>query len=117
MSDLEAEGIPPLEDPPPGIDEDNDIEGLVPPGDRPKAATDWGVTPREELLDEPLSDRVKREVPDRVRHVEEPVGRLVAPDEGWLENVDDEPAEVAFETDDDVALSAEEAAMHIIDQP
>ncbi|HEV7886298.1 MAG TPA: DUF5709 domain-containing protein [Acidimicrobiales bacterium] len=116
MSDFEAEGTLPVEDNPPGISGDNDIEGEFPPGDRPRASTDWGTTAREERMDEPLADRVRREVPDRVRAGDEPVGRLVAPDEGMID-VDDEPAEIATMTGDDAGLSAEEAAMHITDSP
>jgi hypothetical protein len=114
--DYESEGMPPPEDEPPGISGDSDIEGIPLPGDRPGASTDWGVTSREEQLDEPIADRVRREVPDRIRADREPVGRLVAPDEGMID-ADDEPAEIASETGDDAGLSAEEAAMHITDRP
>jgi hypothetical protein len=119
MPDYEAEGMPPPEDPPPGIDDMSEDEGIIPPGDRPQAALDWGTTAREELLDEPLADRVKREVPDRIPHDDGRVhGRLVEPDEGWMGNLDDEPAEIAeLVEDDDAGLSAEEAALHIVDEP
>jgi hypothetical protein len=43
------------------------------------------------------------------------VGRIVEPDEGA--SPDDEATTVAAETDDVQLLSAEEAAMHITDEP
>jgi hypothetical protein len=116
MSDLEAEGIPPLDENPPGIDGDNDIEGIIPPGDTPKGALDYGTTSREEQLDEPLRDRVRRELPDREPGHRDEVGRLVQPDGGMVD-MDREATEVALESEDDDALSAEEAAMHITDAP
>ena len=116
MSDLEAEGIPPIDENPPGIDGDNDIEGMIPPGDTPRAALDYGTTAREEQLDEPLRDRVRRELPDREPGRRDEVGRLVQPDGGMVD-MDREATEVAIESEDGDALSAEEAAMHITDSP
>jgi hypothetical protein len=119
MSDLEAEGIPPIEEQPPGIEGQNEVEGMIPPGDRPKAVEDWGTTSREERLDEPLAERVLREQPERESGgagAGQPVGRLVQPDGGMVD-LDREPTEVAMETEDDGGLSAEEAAMHITDSP
>jgi hypothetical protein len=116
MSELEEEGIPPLEDQPPGIDGANEVEGLIPPGDEPKAADDWGTTEREQQLDEPLADRVRRDEPERARAADAPVGRLVQPDAGMI-GADDEPTEVAMESEDDDALAAEEAAIHLTDSP
>jgi hypothetical protein len=115
-ADFEREGTQPTEDNPPGIFGDNDFDGEVPPGDRPKGVDEFGTTAQEERQGEPLADRVKREQPDVERGAREDVGRLVEPDGGMID-VDREPAAIAMETEDDGALSAEEAAMHITDSP
>lgn len=114
--DPEAEGLPAIEDNPPGIDGDNDIEGMIPPGDSPKGATEFGVTPREEVLGEPLADRVRRELPDREPGDVEPLGRIVEPDQGMID-IDNEERVIGTMTQDDAGLSAEESAMHITDTP
>jgi hypothetical protein len=108
--DLDAEGIPDLEDPPPGLqDTGGDYEALTPPRDYPLAADEYGTTAREQRIEEPLDVRRRREVPDRIpRYSDEPeVGRLIADDEqdGRLD---------AEGTDDTVGLSAEESAIHVI---
>jgi hypothetical protein len=116
------------------LDQDK-LPGEFPP-DQPMASFDYGVTPQEQRVQEPLSERVKRERPDDAFVGEEGrVGRLVAPDEGVHEDV--EGAEIATAVDEvaphdlpvgdvgtgdsttyDVAteltqdLSAEEAAVH-----
>jgi hypothetical protein len=107
--ELEAEGIPAI------YDALNDDEGMATPRDHPIAATDYGITAEEQRRPEPLADRVRREQPDIFVGDEEPVGRLVSPDAGG--GADDEPTEVAMETEDDAGESAEEAAVHIIDPP
>ena len=43
------------------------------------------------------------------------VGRIVDPDEGAFD--DTEAESVGMETDDAAALTAEEAAMHVVDDP
>lgn len=53
--------------------------------------------------------------PDDAPKPEGVVGRLVAPDEGSM--FDDEAQEVATETDEAATLTAEEAAMHVVDDP
>ena len=118
MSDLEAEGIPAIEDNPPGIEGQNELEGMIPPGDSPMAVDQFGTTAREEQLDEPLADRLRQEQPDVELGDDagRPVGRLVQPDGGMVD-LDTEPTEVALESEDDAGLSAEEAAMHITDTP
>ena len=66
-------------------------------------------------LDDAIND--DEGIPPPSDHREQPaprVGRLVAPDEGGLD--DAEAAEVAVETGDDLALSAEEAAIHIVEE-
>jgi hypothetical protein len=114
------------------------------PPDRPLGVDEYGVTPGEELVDEPLEARVRREIPDNVRAedtVDRGIGSLVEPDQGG--GRDTEPDAVAglvtdgedpdqLDPDDllsgdpslrDVAQErvddtpAEEAAIHVTDPP
>jgi hypothetical protein len=57
------------------------------------------------------------EVDDPTRQQRDPnvVGRIVEPDEGAA--TDEEATTVASETDDTAGLSAEEAAMHVTEEP
>lgn len=116
--DLEAEGIPNIEDAPPGLEDDyNQYEGMMPPRDHPVGAEEFGVTSEEERLQEPLADRVLREEPEVTADTgDDPIGRLVEPDQG-VAGLDSERDAIASESYDSDALSAEEAAMHITDLP
>ena len=67
----DAEGVPDLEEQPPGIDAETAEEGSFPPRDHPLAATDWGTTAYEERVGEPLEVRVAREEPDIMPEVDE----------------------------------------------
>lgn len=65
--DMEAEGLPSLEDRPPGIDIETDSEGLVVPRDHPIAVgTDpaYPVTEAEQRQTETVAERAAREIPD-----------------------------------------------------
>ena len=137
-SELEAEGIPDIDSPPPNTMETGDTgEGLMAPRDYPVAATDFGVTADEARLQEPLTDRVLREEPDPLAleldgaaattdsgvgmNGYDPgpdgVGRLVDP-EADLGAVDITAETVANDVGADVGgFSAEEAAMHITEEP
>lgn len=114
--ELEAEGVPGLDD------SDPSVEGQIPPHDHPHGASEYGVTAREHATDEPVTERRLREQPDvgSDRAENEPaegaMGRVVAPDEGDL-YFDTEKDEVASVAGDDVALSAEEEAVHETDTP
>ncbi len=114
--DPEAEGLPAIEDSPPGIDGDNDIEGMIPPGDEPKGAEEFGITPREERLQEPIAERVLREQPDFEPGDDGALGRIVEPDQGMVD-FDTEERVIGTMTGDDMGMSAEESAMHITDTP
>lgn len=117
--DFEAEGIPAIEDPPPGLEDDyNQVEGMMPPRDYPVGAEEFGITPQEGRLQEPLADRVLREEPDVMADTldDGSVSRLVEPDQG-VAGLDTERDAIAAESYDSDALSAEEAAMHITDLP
>ena len=110
-------------------------EGYSPP-ERPLGLDEWGTTPREEHDGESLDHLLAREVPER----EDPPGdglgdtsdtdrellddevgdarsgRLVASDDGDLSDFDEE----LFAEDagiDGGAASAEEAAVHLADDP
>ena len=118
-SALEAEGIPDLEGSPPGMTIDDEVEGMIPPRDYPQGVDEFGTTADEERTDEPLSLRVLREQPDDLANELDnaaDVGRLVQP-ENEVDQVDTTAEEVAFDSGDDAALSAEESAMHITDAP
>jgi hypothetical protein len=65
-TDWDAEGATPVEDLPPGIDAESAVEGAFPPRDQPLGSEEWGTTAREQLVGEPLAERVKREEPDIV---------------------------------------------------
>ncbi|MEV6962506.1 DUF5709 domain-containing protein [Streptomyces sp. NPDC051207] len=116
-----------------GVDDPLD-RGWSPP-ERPLAVEHVGVTAAERLLGETLDQRLAEETPDlappdgdglgdsqgtdgelldnEVGHARS--GRLVAPDEGAHE--DEEEALVAMDVGiDGAAASAEEAAVHIIDE-
>ena len=106
-------------------------EGITAP-DHPQGVTATGVTDREQLEGETLEERVAQEEPEVWEQAEaeadadildgdvagevggERTGRLMAPDEGSHEDVD---AEMIAEDEgiDGAGASAEEAAMHTID--
>lgn len=110
-------------------------EGYSPP-ERPLEADDFGMTPLEEREGESLGARLARELPDVQPEegddlgdsgdtdgelIDEEVGdaragRLVAADEGFGEDTDDElrATDVGI---DGGAASAEEAAVHVVDEP
>lgn len=116
-TDLEAEGLPAIEDQPPGLEDDyNQVEGMMPPRDYPVGVEEFGITPAEERQDEPLAVRVTREEPDVMPLDDEPLGRLVEPDQG-VAGLDHERDAIATDVADADGLTAEEAAMHITDTP
>jgi hypothetical protein len=101
--ELDAEGIPVLQD---TVTTDGN-EAIPPPSDRPHS-----------VAGETLRDRVKQELPEDTGPGRPRVGQLVEPgtdEDGFL---DDEPQAVGVVYDDpDVALSPEEAALHVVDEP
>lgn len=113
-ADLEAEGIPAIEDQPMGTDDP--VEGMMPPRDHALAVDDL-VTAADQLRGDTLAERVQREEPDRLPSYDEPVGRLVQPDQG-VADLDYEAEETADAVASDAGgLSAEEAAVHLTDTP
>lgn len=95
---------------------DNDQEGMLPLGEEPQGATEYGVTAEEERTPESLEERLRREEPDVMvgMGAEDSMGRLVEEDQG-VAGLDKERDPVATEVGDDRGLSAEEAAMHPTD--
>jgi hypothetical protein len=114
---LDAEGIPDLEGPLPGKAATGDPqEGAPPPSERP-AAGDYGVTADEQARPEPLDARLARELPDTVTEDDEPAV-IVAPEDEDLLLADDEKDAVGRAVDEGLGgLSAEEAAVHVVDEP
>jgi len=124
-AELDAEGIPALDDP------INDDEGMIPPRDHPQGAEEFGVTAAEERAQEPMAQRLLREEPevspDDINEADADLpmggmssGRFVAPGDEDVDAVDDEKDVVASEVvggEDGDSLSAEEAAMHLTDEP
>ena len=126
-----------LQDPIEALDEDevgDPYEVGYEPSDRWAGANRFGTTAAEEQQGETLDQRLAEEEPDfgaededdadtdedestRRGWEEDPrAGRLVAEDEGLSE--DDEPDSVAFDVGiDSAAATAEEAAVHVVDQP
>ena len=113
---LEDEGIPDHGGPAPGKKATGDQqEGLLPPGDEPRAAEGFGTTAEEQREGESLEERLEEEAPDRQAGEPPHMGRLVEEGSGVT---DREKDEVAEEADDDRAgLTAEEAAMREDEEP
>ncbi len=116
---LDAEGIPDLEGPLSQKAATGDPqEGVAPPTDHP-ASTDYGVTADEQSRPEPLDVRLARELPDVEELGASPeAGELVAAEDEALGLADDEPDLVGRSVlDPGEGLSAEEAAVRIVDEP
>jgi hypothetical protein len=117
---LDQEGIPDLAGPlPEKVATGDPQEGTPPPTDRP-ASFDYGVTADEQLRPEPLDVRLARERPDfDDRHgavADEDRLVLLEPEDEDLGLIDDQEDLVGRSVDPgDENLSAEEAAVHIIE--
>jgi hypothetical protein len=115
--DIIEPGIPATSEMPRNVPPGDEDEDESPPLDVPQGVEDWGITGREQLLDEPLAERVKREQPDRLGSDDISVGgRLIEP--GGELGVDEE-ADAVGELDGGVfdTPTPEEAAMRIEDEP
>lgn len=122
---LDAEGMPELDEPPPGIDVETDVEGVMAPRDHSIAAGSdpaYPNTAAEQERPESVAARAAREEPDFGEPARRRRGDDVAVATGGdgylgpdLEDGDDvEGAEVGLlgEPDGRRGLSPEEAAMH-----
>jgi hypothetical protein len=114
---LDEDGIPDLAGPLPEKAATGDPqEGVPPPSDRP-VSFDWGVTQAEDDFGEPVSVRVSRERPDigaggELRADEDQIVLLDDADDGIEDREKDLVAGVST---DEPSLSAEEAALHVVD--
>jgi hypothetical protein len=103
-----------------GAELDEPLDTSYSPPDNSPVATRFGNTAAEQAEGESLDQRLEQEVPDITPEdvTEEPApraGRLIAPDEGAHENT--EAAPVAFDAGKaGSAATAEEAAMHVVDE-
>lgn len=105
-----------------GDDQDEPYDTSYSPPDYEPSAARHGMTAREEREGETLDERLAEEEPDvgpddAADDTSDPrAGRLVAPDEG--EGVDTDAQEIAYDAGKaGSAASAEEAAVHLIDEP
>lgn len=110
---MDAEGLPSVEDRPPGIDVELDQDSMMPPRDHPVAVGDdpaYAKTPAEERAVEGVAERAERENPD--------VGARDLGVGGGVQGAhavqtDDTSDETTVPADPGSALSAEEAAVHV----
>ena len=116
--ELSEDGVPAIEEIPADVLLTGDpLEGEMPPLDRPQAVKDWGTTASEQLGSEPLDVRLAREEPDVVLGDGYADRQFLEPgDDGGLG--DDEPDSVGeIDAGFEDTLSAEEAAMRVVDEP
>jgi hypothetical protein len=116
--ELSEDGIPSIEEIPADVLLTGDpLEGELPPLDRPQAVKDWGTTAAEQLAPEPLDLRLAREEPD-VLVADDYVDRQFL-EPGADGGLGDDEADVVGEMDAgfEDTLSAEEAAMRVVDEP
>lgn len=113
----EDEGIPDIGRPHPSKRGTGDPqEGLVVPGEEPRAAEDTGVTAEEQREGAPLDERLGEEQADRESGERPDADRLVDESASGLE--DREKEEVADEAEGDRdGRTAEEAAVRVEDEP
>jgi hypothetical protein len=115
---LDEEGVPDLEGSLPEKAATGDPqEGVAPPGDKPRAAVDFGTTRAEERQGERLTDRIEREEPDvdgtRAGQAREQA--QVADPHGTRD--DDEKDLVGEAAPVDGALAPEEQALRVEEEP
>src|SRR4051812_35669297 len=123
--DLEAEGIPAIEEPIPGRDVETSEEGMMAPRDHSVASGSdpaYPNTAAEERVQESVGARASRENPDFGQgdfgRDEEAARspRLMDPDSD-IEEIDVTAEEVAdIGEDSDGGLTAEEAAVHVVSE-
>lgn len=75
-SELEAEGVPDMQDLEPSqVAAGESHEQLPPPGDSPRALDTPGTTASEQRSGRPIADRLAEEQPDEPEQAVEPPGR------------------------------------------
>jgi hypothetical protein len=116
--ELSEDGVPSIEEIPEEVLLTGDpLEGEMPPLDRPQAVKDWGTTAAEQLRDEPLEVRVAREQPEFEPAAPYTDRQFFEP--GAEYGLEDDEAALVGDVDVDLedSLSAEEAAMRVVDEP
>ena len=116
--EVTEDGIPAIDEIPEDVLLTGDpLEGELPPLDRPQAVKDWGTTASEQLASEPMDVRLAREVPDVTAADDYADRQFLEPgaDAGLADDEPDAVAEAEGGLQD--TLSAEEAAMQIVDEP
>ncbi len=115
-TDLEAQGLPDLEDQPPGITAETMPEGMVPLRDHPRGAEE-PITAGEQRVPEPMPEREARLQPEWGRVERAAPGRLVQPDQGMVGAAHEE-SEVGQLAADAHGLAAEEeeVVVHVVDE-
>lgn len=116
--EVTEDGIPAIDEIPEDVLLTGDpLEGELPPLDRPQAVTDWGTTASEQLASEPMDVRLAREVPDMAAAEGYADRQFLEPgaDAGLGDDEADSIGEAELGLQD--TLSAEEAAMRIVDEP
>jgi hypothetical protein len=105
-----------------GDNTDDPLDVGYSPPDREPKATRYGTTADEQRAGDSLDQRLAQEVPDVTEDdldqadADPRAGRLVAPDEGAHE--DEEADEIATDVGRaGSAASAEEAAVHVVEEP
>jgi hypothetical protein len=116
--EVTEDGIPAIDEIPEDVLLTGDpLEGELPPLDRPQAVKDWGTTASEQLGSEPMDVRLAREVPDVGAGEGYADRQFLEPgaDAGLGDDEADSVGEAEFGLQD--TLSAEEAAMQVVDEP
>ena len=115
--ELIEDGVPATEEVPEELLLTQDVnEGPSPPLDRPQGVNQWGTTPFEGRVGEPLDVRLRREEPDFPERIEEDVPQLFQA--GAEYGADEEPAEVGdVDARWEDGLSAEELALRVEEEP
>jgi hypothetical protein len=111
------DGIPATEDIPEDVLLTGDpLEGTMPPLDRPQAVTDWGTTAAEQLGEEPLALRVRREEPETGLADIHSDRQFLEPgaDGGLGDDEADSVGEIDAGMEDTLS---EESAMRVVDEP
>jgi len=112
---LDDEGMPDLEGPLPGKAATGDPqEGLTPPADAPHASVDFGTTAEEQRHGESLDLRLSRENPDTAATDAGDVPVLVG--DPLLDDQEERLVDVDASGDPALGRSAEEEAVHVIDE-
>jgi hypothetical protein len=122
---LDAEGIPEVDEMPPGRNIDTNEEALMAPRDHSIAAGSdpaYAVTAREGRLPESVADRAARENPEFGERdlyqadQKAEAGRLLDPDSD-IDEIDVTAEEIGLSAEDDSAgMSAEESAVHLVSE-